>query len=371
MASDTDTARADLPETPGRFAWLNGSMPRMPVAGSRLGRLLVALNFLSLLILIGGALLLNELRHGVLENQLSSLANQGRLVANIIAETATDGDPEPSINLPVAEDALRVTFVPPNLRMRPAQQRARLYDKDGNPIADSFLMSSVIDQAELPPAKPRSRAKSDRPSAAEERRKKRQIEQASATLREVIQEAMKKGDIVTRGDRRDETGERVATVALPIQRVKGVVGALVIEQRGIDQVVASQRKALLPFAFVALGVSLLSSVLLHFLVVRPILRLSAAADQVRLQRARAISLPDLQERQDEIGDLARSLETMTETLSSRMDAIERFAADVSHEIKNPLTSVRSAVETLELVKDETAKGRLLALLKQEIGRAHV
>ena len=71
---------------------------------------------------------------------------------------------------------------------------------------------------------------------------------------------------------------------------------------------------------------------------------------MRLSRARAISLPEIARRKDELGDLARSLEAMTQPLSERMDAIEAFAADVAHEIRNPLTSIRSAVETLELVK---------------------
>ena len=100
----------------------------------------------------------------------------------------------------------------------------------------------------------------------------------------------------------------------------------------------------------------------------PIRRLSRAADSVRLARARALSLPDIAGRQDEVGDLARALDAMTSTLTARMDAIERFAADVSHEIKNPLTSMRSALETLELAAGGPARDRLMAVLKQDVGR---
>ncbi|GAW41926.1 Sensor protein QseC [Brevundimonas sp. SH203] len=143
---------------------------------------------------------------------------------------------------------------------------------------------------------------------------------------------------------------------------------LTLEAGSVDEILAAQRRALFPFALVALGVNLLASLLLHLFVARPIMRLSAAADQVKLQRARAISLPDLEDRKDEIGDLARSLESMTDTLSTRMDAIERFAADVSHEIKNPLTSIRSALETLPLVKTDAHREKLTALLQQDVRR---
>jgi two-component system sensor histidine kinase ChvG len=157
-------------------------------------------------------------------------------------------------------------------------------------------------------------------------------------------------------------------VSLPVRHVEQVLGVLTLEAGDVDQILGAQRRALTPFALVALFVSLLSSLLLHLFVARPVMRLSAAADEVRLQRARAISLPDLEDRKDEIGDLARSLETMTETLSARMDAIEGFAADVSHEIKNPLTSIRSALETLPLVKTEAQREKLTALLQQDVRR---
>ncbi|RZJ39726.1 MAG: HAMP domain-containing histidine kinase, partial [Brevundimonas sp.] len=168
--------------------------------------------------------------------------------------------------------------------------------------------------------------------------------------------------------RRSETGDRVVSVSIPVRHVQQVLGVLTLEAGDVDETVDAQRRALMPFALVALAVNLLGSLLLHLFVARPVMRLSAAADEVRLQRARAISLPDLEGRKDEIGDLARSLESMTETLSARMDAIEAFAADVSHEIKNPLTSIRSALETLPLVKTEAQREKLTALLQQDVRR---
>ena len=157
-------------------------------------------------------------------------------------------------------------------------------------------------------------------------------------------------------------------MSIPVRHVQQVLGVLTLEAGDVDETLDAQRRALMPFALVALAVNLLGSLLMHLFVARPVMRLSAAADEVRLQRARAISLPDLEGRKDEIGDLARSLETMTETLSDRMDAIEAFAADVSHEIKNPLTSIRSALETLPLVKTSAQRERLTSLLQQDVRR---
>jgi two-component system sensor histidine kinase ChvG len=150
--------------------------------------------------------------------------------------------------------------------------------------------------------------------------------------------------------------------------VRAVLGVLTLEANDVDAIVAAERMALIPFILIAIAVTLSSSLLLTQLIAQPVRRLARAADRVRLAGARAISLPDLAKRDDELGDLTRSLEDMTQALSERMDAIESFAADVAHEIKNPLTSLRSAVETLDLIKDPAARERLLGILKNDVQR---
>ena len=160
----------------------------------------------------------------------------------------------------------------------------------------------------------------------------------------------------------------MVSVSVPIQLVKAVLGVLTLEAGDVDKIVAKQRAALVPFILIAVAANGVSLLLLTTLVVNPVMRLARAADSIRLNRARVLSMPDIAERDDEIGDLTRALEAMTSTLSARMDATERFAADVSHEIKNPLTSIRSAVETLELTPTAAAQARLLPILKQDVGR---
>ncbi len=166
----------------------------------------------------------------------------------------------------------------------------------------------------------------------------------------------------------DESGRRVVSVSIPIQHVQAVLGVLTLEAGDVEGIISAERRALAPFILIAVGVALLSSLALTQLVAVPVLRLARAADRVRLSRARAIALPDLSRRRDELGDLTRSLESMTHALSQRMEAIESFAADVAHELRNPMTSIRSAVETLDLVNDAAPRDRLLAILRQDINR---
>lgn len=360
MASAIDTARADRPDDPVAPETSEDARPRRRLirfGGSRLGGLILALNLLSLLILFGGALLLNEWETGLIEARQESLLAQGELLAEVLAEQDyTIGEPYPAFDPETAPRLLLDKFVP-------AGQRARIYDADGFIFADSYEVSDTISGSTLPPARPAGTPTEDESLTASELAV---IDRARLALRDEVERALE--GTPQSGVRVSESGERVVSVSFPVRHVQQILGVLTLEAGDVDEILGAQRRALIPFALVALFVNLLGSLMLHLFVARPVMRLSAAADQVTAQRARAISLPDLEGRRDEIGDLARSLESMTETLSTRMDAIERFAADVSHEIKNPLTSIRSALETLDLVKDQSQRDRLIALLQADVKR---
>jgi two-component system sensor histidine kinase ChvG len=358
MASATATAKAERApkprdanprgRRPSRFRWL---------PGTRLGRLIIALNVLGLAILIVGALVLNEFRQGLVNARIDSLTTQGELMAAIIDQAATVGDPAPAMDPAPAGLVLQMLA-------NPKTQRARLFDLQGRPLADSELVADRVEQRVLPPARPRG---DPRMRMGPKPPSQGSLARASETaLRAEIGKAMRGQHVA--GLRRGPDGKRVVSVSIPIQNVQQVLGVLTLEANDVDAIIARERMALIPFILIAIAVTLGSSLLLTQMIAQPVRRLARAADRVRLAGARAISLPDLARRDDELGDLTRSLEDMTQALSERMDAIESFAADVAHEIKNPLTSLRSAVETLDLVTDPVARDRLLKILQNDVQR---
>jgi two-component system sensor histidine kinase ChvG len=374
MASAIDTASPDPRQTgPQKRPWgRSAPAPEVPrdlgdeeidhawrwPRFSRLARLIVTLNLLGLLILVSGALVLNELRRGLVNARLESLTLQGETIVKVMDQAATLGEPYPQLQADRAARIIEVLHFP-------STQRVRLFDAQGNLLADSWAVADRVDWRVLPPiSKP---GEFHWPFAGGETRPNpATIAKARQELGREVARAMGEGPVKNR--RVAEDGKQVVSVSLPIQHVAEVLGVLTLEASDVDAIIARERAALVPFILIAVGVTLLSSLLLSILVAQPMLRLAEAADKVRLSRARSISLPDLSRREDEIGDLSRALEDMTDTLSQRMDAIERFAADVAHEIRNPLTSIRSAVETLELVKDQKARDRLMGILKQDVSR---
>ena len=312
---------------------------------------------LGLAILIAGALVLNELRQGLVNARIDSLTTQGELMASIIDQAATVGEPYPQMDPANAGVVLQMLA-------NPKTQRARLFDPEGRPVADSELVADRVEHRALPPAHKRG----ERPMSLQlgSPRRGSAASEAQAALKAEVAQALRGHPVAVL--RRSENGDRVVSVSIPIQRVQAVLGVLTLEANDVDAIIARERMAQVPFYLIAIAVSLASSLLLTRLIAQPVRRLARAADRVRLAGARAISLPDLARRDDELGDLTRSLEDMTQALSERMDAIESFAADVAHEIKNPLTSLRSAVETLDLVTEPAARERLLRILKNDVQR---
>src|SRR5690606_11263575 len=165
-------------------------------------------------------------------------------------------------------------------------------------------------------------------------------------------------------------GERIVSVAVPIQRFRAVLGVLMLSTEGgdIDKIVAAERKAILRVFGVAALVTAILSLLLASTIATPLRRLSAAAVRVRRGVKNREEIPDFSNRQDEIGNLSVAVREMTNALYARIDAIESFAADVSHELKNPLTSLRSAVETLPLARSDASRARLLEVIQHDVRR---
>ena len=320
---------------------------------TNLGRLVFALNLLALLVLVAGALVLNEFSQGLIETKKDSLSAQASLMGEVVAELATLGEPEPRME-PSAAIVLERFLV--------RDQHFLLYDIKGHLIADSFLVSDNIDSRDLPKA----RKSGTKPAQNLNQKTIAMRERARLSLKTQVDEALSGQD--SAAVRRNERGEKVVSVAIPLKHVNMILGVIVLESGGVEDIINKQRQALFPFILIALLVNIASSIAINWIVSGPVQRLSLAADRVRLQKARAISLPDIEGRRDEIGALARALSSMTATLSRRMDEIDRFAADVSHEIKNPLTSIRSALETHALLKDEEKRSRLMAVINQDVKR---
>ena len=169
---------------------------------------------------------------------------------------------------------------------------------------------------------------------------------------------------------RTKDARLVAVVSAPIQPFRRVQGALLLVSDA-DDVLESVRNArftILQAFCIALGITILLSLYFAGTITRPVRRLARAAERVRAGGGRKVAIPDFTARNDEIGRLSGALRDMTEALWVRMDAIERFVADVAHEVKNPLSSVLSAVDTAQRVDDEEKRAKLLALVGEDVKR---
>lgn len=363
---------------------------------SSLTRRIVVLNMAGLLVLVVGILYLNQWRAGLIDARVQSLRVQGEIIAAAIAASATVDSDVISVNPdrlldtnsgnlspfsyfdPTLEFPINPERVAPLLRnlITPTRTRARIYDGQGLLILDSdniYARGEVLRQTidtsvttsfflfdwwnALISWAPGDNYPTYQEYQADEGT--RYPEVASA-----LQGAP--ADFV----RVDGHNQLVVSVAVPVQRLRAVVGAILLSTApgDIDSVVAQERWSILRIAMIAAGVQIVLSLLLAGTIAGPMRRLSEAAERVQTAGDARAEIPDLSDRPDEIGHLSGALRRMTDALYNRIEAIERFAADVAHELKNPLTSLKSAVETLPLAKKAEDKARLNDIIQHDIRR---
>ena len=337
---------------------------------SALTRRIVLVNTAVLLILIAGVLALQTLRVGLVEERLNGVEMEAQIVASTLAEFATDPDTH-TLNVKQAEPLLRQL-------MAPSKLRGRLYLTNGALAVDTrdLLARNIVQTGELPAIDTWSQIQD-----FVERAYDNVMGVRPFTKLDPYFEAGEDGrvyhevNLALQGDmasaqRVNDQNKLVLSVAAPVQRFKAVYGALLVSTEGgdIDDVLREERRALIGLFAVAIVVMLVSSVLLSRFIARPVLALADAADRVRSGRSGRETLPNMEERDDEIGELAISFSAMTRALYDRIDAIESFAADVAHELKNPLTSLKSAVEMLTRAKDDASREKMMAIVRNDVKR---
>lgn len=350
----------------------------------------VAVTTLGVLIFGGGLVYVGRHRIGLVDERIRALTTYSRLIADAVAESALKAA-EPGTGL---IDPRNPVFyfdheAAKQLLWRQAKQtnyRVRIYDKrgaelmdsaeldskgqvewyrltqGGQPLGDWGMVDTLIDWI--------AGQMRGRPTLEyREERNGLLYEEVRSVLEAQTQEPAK------HALRKTEDGRLIVSVAVPISNVQVYYGALLVSTDGTDveEALRNERNSVIQILIVALGVSLLLSLFYAQNIVRPIRQLAKAADRIRRTRpgsggAERVRLPDFHKRQDEIGDLAKSMSEMTRALYNRIDAIEQFAADVSHEIKNPLTSLRSAVETMGLTQDPRSIERLIQIIQDDVKR---
>ena len=351
-----------------------GAQRRRPRPFSSLTGRILAVNVLALAILVAGLLYLNQYEDSLVAAEVEALETQGEIFAAALGEGAVAIPPtgRPMLLPGLARQMMRRLVAP-------TRTRARLFSEDGYLIADSWILAGpggLVEREHLSPpgggfgalvGEVYDRIVGWLPQRRDlplyhERMGQRAIDYAE------VQRALQ-GD-GGHAIRAAGQGGKILSVAVPVQQYKQVVGALMLSTSSaeIEKAVREVRLDILKVFLFALAVTVLLSVYLSGTITRPVRWLAVAADEVTHGHGRKAAIPDFTRRRDEIGDLSGALREMTAALWSRMDAIEGFAADVAHEIKNPLTSLRSAVETAARVKDPGRQKRLMAIILEDVQR---
>jgi two-component system sensor histidine kinase ChvG len=359
-----------------------------------LRRRIIFANSIGLAILLGGIFYLSQYHAWLIDAKRDSLRAQGDIVAAAIAANATvetgrivlDPDRLPELEgsrSPFRDDAfaaLQLPIAPERVapilkRLLPSSDtRARVYAQDG---------TLIVDTAQL-----LTRGQVANPDVGNQERVKvknrwtsfigwltrgdlpvyREIGTANGTAYPEVRMAL--SGSATPMLLVSEKGEQIVSMAVPIQYRKTMLGVLLLSTRPgeIDEILAEERNIILALALIALAATLLASVMLARTIAGPMRRLSEAAENVSRNIRTRHDLPELARRGDEVGQLAAAFRKMTASLYQRIEASERFAEDVAHELKNPLTAARSTAEALAYAKTPETRQVLVREIQEELKR---
>jgi two-component system sensor histidine kinase ChvG len=334
---------------------------------------IVFINIAALIPFVIGVFWVTTARNNLIDERVKSLLVQGRIIASAIADNATPEEVSPLIDPDKARETMQAL-------VRPTGTRARLFSLSGDPLLDTrfLLPRNQVTQSPLP-----------LPGQA------MTLEAALRSFNNTVYELIAGRDLplylegpnlsglaydevakaIANGEegfglRVNANGELIVSVAVPIQRLVSVRAVLMLSTEAGDLADAQRQDALTLFytAFAALVALMFLSWALSRDIAWPVQQLAEAADKVRRGDADETAIPQLRYSADELRALSASLRAMTGALTDRLDTIELFAADVSHELKNPLTSLRSAVETLGRTPDEERRKKLMSLIQSDVRR---
>ena len=319
-----------------------------------LTRRILAVNLLTIVLLAFGVLYLDAFRNQLSEERLTLIHREAEMTASVLATTPA-----------AVRDSVLLSLA------RSTGSRIRVYGSDGSLSSDSWKATGPTYTLRDPTTQKWNK------DAARALDRGFNALVGAKPLDDFIEPVEDKLQSWSEGTYARQTGQAVTTVRnapdlTPVFSAAAPVGEetvlLTTNDREFTRTIRSQRTSLAMAMAIAVVLSVLLSLFLARTIVRPLRRIALAAHRVRLGRAREVKVPRLPSRTDEIGQLARSVSDMSQSLRQRMDNIEHFAADVTHELKNPLASLRSALDGLDRVEDPKLKLQLLAVAKDDVVR---
>ena len=350
---------------------------RRPRPVSPLSIRILVVNVVALLFLFGGLLYLGRYQDRLIEADLEGLKTEARVFASLLGESAVTLDSDDAQTL--SSDSTRQIV----RRLTEATgTRTRVFATDGLIIADSHQLSGPGGEVEIeqltPPGPPQggplniiAEWLSGLLTAMPERQHLPVYIGVPEKEEGRVGDSMRaQGGEMSATAWVTEDNSLLLTAAAPIQRFKQVMGIVLLSRRGdnIDAAIRNIRLDIFNVFLIALAFTIIISLYLARNIYSPLFRLANAAERVRLGQGGAEVIPDLAFRNDELGDLSASLREMTGSLRERMESTERFAADVAHELKNPLSSMRSALETLDRVSDPARRDKLMRIIQDDVIR---